>query len=136
MRISDWSSDVCSSDLSRCRWRRLPCNCTEASEHGYGHGGRSMKRRVLAPYSQTPIAIISFRTSAGETALRDENSIIAGQLFAAHLARRLGISRDAEDQLPEAHGTIAAAHPRTMPKLLPTRLAFLHNIKTSQNRHE
>src|SRR3546814_12878725 len=96
MRISDWSSDVCSSDLSRCRWRRLPCNCTEASEHGYGHGGRSMKRPVLAPYSQTPIAIISFRTSAGETAFRDENPIIAGQKFAAHLAKRLGISREAE----------------------------------------
>src|SRR3546814_17167169 len=89
MRISDWSSDVCSSDLSRCRWRRLPCNCTEASEHGYGHGGRSMKRPVLAPYSQTPIAIISFRTSAGETAFRDENPIIAGHTFAAHLAKRL-----------------------------------------------
>src|SRR3546814_6444036 len=79
LRISDWSSDVCSSDL-----------------------GRSMKRPVLAPYSQTPIAIISFRTSAGETAFRDENPIIAGQKFAAHLAKRLGISREAEDQIAEA----------------------------------
>src|SRR3546814_4059173 len=88
-----------------------------------------MKRPVLAPYSQTPIAIISFRTSAGETAFRDENPIIAGQKFAAHLAKRLGISREAEDQIAEAYGTIAAAHPRSMTKVFPRSLAFVERMK-------
>src|SRR3546814_6158391 len=93
-----------------------------------------MKRPVLAPYSQTPIAIISFRTSAGETAFRDENPIIAGQKFAAHLAKRLGISREAEDQIAEAYGTIAAAHPRSMTKVFQdrksTRLNSSHKCAT------
>src|SRR3546814_3496681 len=113
LRISDWSSDVCSSDL-----------------------GRSMKRPVLAPYSQTPIDIISFRTSAGETAFRDENHIIAGQKFAAHLAKRMGISREAEDQTAEAYGTIAAAHQRSMTKVFPRRLAFAERMKAIAQMHQ
>src|SRR3546814_4895344 len=39
MRISDWSSDVCSSDLQPCAWRNI--------SHGgqlYGHGGEPARR--------------------------------------------------------------------------------------------
>src|SRR3546814_9035997 len=45
MRISDWSSDVCSSDLGR--WRR-PAPSRQATGRDRRNGGRRRKRR-LAP---------------------------------------------------------------------------------------
>src|SRR3546814_4504137 len=34
MRISDWSSDVCSSDLNRCDRRFVMCTCTRSHKRG------------------------------------------------------------------------------------------------------
>src|SRR3546814_2030896 len=34
MRISDWSSDVCSSDLFRCRDDRIEVPCRDTRSHG------------------------------------------------------------------------------------------------------
>src|SRR3546814_10389485 len=62
MRISDWSSDVCSSDLSPCRWRHrsaghrsrperkargtVPCARLLTGVTKAGDGNRSEERRV------------------------------------------------------------------------------------------
>src|SRR3546814_19165680 len=60
MRISDWSSDVCSSDLSRCcaRWRpgarrrRRPATCraTRSEERRVGKECVSTCRSRWSPY--------------------------------------------------------------------------------------
>src|SRR3546814_7255104 len=52
MRISDWSSDVCSSDLPRAvgGQRLLPRDAGRAGErHGAGVGERDARRRLFDP---------------------------------------------------------------------------------------
>src|SRR3546814_4136884 len=45
MRISDWSSDVCSSDLPLKNWLCVTKPCL-AGIYGYSRGSRSEERRV------------------------------------------------------------------------------------------
>src|SRR3546814_1237631 len=45
MRISDWSSDVCSSDLSASRWQSSTCS-TGGCREPRRRGARSEERRV------------------------------------------------------------------------------------------
>src|SRR3546814_17178905 len=60
MRISDWSSDVCSSDLAsgeplvrpHRRWRVLGLLRTRTSHHGFAHmprGGDQEQNRITSP---------------------------------------------------------------------------------------
>src|SRR3546814_12548944 len=48
MRISDWSSDVCSSDLNQTQHRRhhRPCRVKGSGHHRPGRRQRSEERRV------------------------------------------------------------------------------------------
>src|SRR3546814_7931992 len=50
MRISDWSSDVCSSDLVRAQRGRRG----EAAHHHRGDGARGRRGRVIAPVVPPP----------------------------------------------------------------------------------
>src|SRR3546814_3586313 len=48
MRISDWSSDVCSSDLARCGAKRhAALSCTASSE---GKSQRMAQTRIIKKY--------------------------------------------------------------------------------------
>src|SRR3546814_10184017 len=92
MRISDWSSDVCSSDLGAAddlRTRGLRDRDRLAGDHGFIHVGRavdhlSVHRNLLAGADQEDIA---------DRHLVERN---LNRLAIAHHARRLGLQRSEE----------------------------------------
>src|SRR3546814_5487851 len=61
MRISDWSSDVCSSDLSRRRLRARKCRLHSVS-NGRSFRSRNFGRGTMAYLQQRPTA--AFRVVA------------------------------------------------------------------------
>src|SRR3546814_12758118 len=57
MRISDWSSDVCSSDLSLAACSSVPLDESASSGSGTGTGGGSSTGQVMDPFNpQSPLA--------------------------------------------------------------------------------
>src|SRR3546814_6608066 len=58
MRISDWSSDVCSSDLSQRRdQRRRAPGRQRRSDRSVVRKGRKLMRFKLTPYAQNSLAL-------------------------------------------------------------------------------
>jgi hypothetical protein len=88
-----------------------------------------MKRPELPAYNQTPIAIISCKTAAGDTAFRDESPVIAGQKFAEHLTKPFFISREAEDKIALAFSRLAEEFPRSIYQKFPKNLSFVDRMK-------
>src|SRR3546814_17916979 len=54
VRISDWSSDVCSSDLADCPGRRRPVEVSAANGHPAGSGRTRRGRRTASPAQREP----------------------------------------------------------------------------------
>src|SRR3546814_1392990 len=77
MRISDWSSDVCSSDLCRIRARNDPGAPARRHRHSQAAGRLSGKKKSL---SDGMVAELMHRVAGGEQK--------------AAIARDLGISRE------------------------------------------
>src|SRR3546814_20934428 len=101
MRISDWSSDVCSSDLSRCR--RPYSNCqtageTPVSDKDIHAAGMKVRRKILgeahvdsAVANTTPLnrefQDLLTRYGWGEIWTRDRTSVVDGTRVSDRVAR-------------------------------------------------
>src|SRR3546814_1800337 len=67
MRISDWSSDVCSSDLPRHRVPRLR---RRRVDHGAGHPGRRRVRAVMTSSRYASVVLTGATSGIGEATAR------------------------------------------------------------------
>src|SRR3546814_8339604 len=80
MRISDWSSDVCSSDL----WRRL---CRQPFGHGFRHAGdlcRWLVSTLTVPSRRSPCQLFFMQKMQDLSGLRGSQSALPAWLLEAH----------------------------------------------------
>src|SRR3546814_17420208 len=84
MRISDWSSDVCSSDLPRAA---IFLGHGDAEPTAVGHGAVEIFRKLAAIVAVEPIFIVVGRAD-GAHALADRVEIVLGGKGAGGLAHR------------------------------------------------
>src|SRR3546814_18427950 len=139
MRISDWSSDVCSSDLpgGRRPLRRLPslapgrCSGTAARRRGRPHGCRRAPLCALPGQKRTTGEAPDSRGCRVDDLIKEENSTMHRMLLAALLAAgtlasptlaaalRIGITGDQDVLDPDQAGTSVRRirHPSTRPNM-------------------
>src|SRR3546814_11290633 len=80
MRISDWSSDVCSSDLTSSAWPRASCASTGRRDEGRAACG-AHRPRAGAPSPRRPVRRHPGRALAEvDAAVRaDRKSVVSGK---------------------------------------------------------
>src|SRR3546814_7201475 len=126
MRISDWSSDVCSSDLpgGRRPLRRLPslapgrCSGTAARRRGRPHGCRRAPLCALPGQKRTTGEAPDSRGCRVDDIIKEENRTMHRMLLAALLAAgtlaspkhaadmRIGLQDDPEGIDPDPSHTL------------------------------
>src|SRR3546814_5978058 len=87
MRISDWSSDVCSSDLA-CRFKNLIHRCRRVAPLGVTHQQSVIERgKGQLRHDRAPVARAELPGTVASTAQRKQSGIDDGQLAASVRAR-------------------------------------------------
>src|SRR3546814_19836294 len=120
MRISDWSSDVCSSDLALLGQAGLPTGTEE--DRGWDHGV-FIPMKVALPQADIPLVQLSLRHDLDPAAhiaadrplapLRDEGVLIVGSCLRFHNLRVRGSQATAPSTLWAAPLTPATPDPAT-----------------------
>src|SRR3546814_1402375 len=64
MRISDWSSDVCSSDLAQVEWKRLQLRCACKRNFTITEGSAGIMKFHIIELADEPEGYVNVSTSA------------------------------------------------------------------------
>src|SRR3546814_2037611 len=112
MRISDWSSDVCSSDLSH-NIRSFYLQAADGASVPRFDAGQHLPVRILLEGQKAP----SIRTYSVSSAPSDDFlriSVKRDGLVSAHLHDQIQVAHELEARAPQGHFTVQATERRPL----------------------